>query len=189
MVRIIVEFIPVYMVHPISYVSTKQVVFRNFVMCQYSQSMPLQHEFYVRVYYPHTDAGGVVYHGQYLAFADMARTELLRTVGINLHNVYEKTGVLIMVKSVDAQYMQSARLDDELRIVTTVLSINGASAHLRQDVYKETYSPSEQLVENQQTENLLSTRMHIHLVCVGHSYKPVRWPPDIKKALNQFKAP
>ena len=40
------------------------------------------HHYAVRVYYEDTDAGGVVYHANYLRFAERARTEALRDLGV-----------------------------------------------------------------------------------------------------------
>ena len=141
-------------------------------------SNPYSHDFHVRIYYPHTDAGGVVYHGQYLAFADMARTELLRMMGVNLHDVYQETGALILVKSAGVNYKQPARLDDELIVRTTVDTIKGASAKLSQHFYKK--------LPHQETDTVLMASVQVHLACVGEGYLPVRWPIGVKNALNEF---
>ncbi|HWV91680.1 MAG TPA: hotdog domain-containing protein, partial [Burkholderiales bacterium] len=54
----------------------------------------------VRVYYQDTDAGGVVFHAQYLAFMERARSELLNAAGIDLARFVERHGVLILVHQI-----------------------------------------------------------------------------------------
>ena len=99
-------------------------------------SIPLdgRHRYALRVYYEDTDAGGVVYHATYLRFAERARTEALRDLGIPHAELLRDFGVMFMVRRIEVDYLRPARLDDSLTIVTEPLAVGGASATLRQDV-------------------------------------------------------
>lgn len=92
------------------------------------------HRYALRVYYEDTDAGGVVYHATYLRFAERARTEALRDLGIPHAELLRDNGVMFMVRRIEVDYLRPARLDDSLTIVTEPLAVGGASATLRQDV-------------------------------------------------------
>ncbi|MBN8898151.1 MAG: YbgC/FadM family acyl-CoA thioesterase [Rhodospirillales bacterium] len=94
-----------------------------------------RHRYAIRVYYEDTDAGGVVYHANYLRYAERARTEALRAVGIPHAEMVERFGVMFMVRRAELDYLRPARLDDSLVVETEVLALGGATASLRQAVY------------------------------------------------------
>jgi acyl-CoA thioester hydrolase len=93
-----------------------------------------RHRYAIRVYYEDTDAGGVVYHANYLRFAERARTEALRDLGIPHAEMVERHGVMFMVRGLEVDYERGARIDDALTVETEVLAVGGASARLRQTV-------------------------------------------------------
>ena len=70
----------------------------------------------VRVYYQDTDAGGVVFHAQYLAFMERARTELLNQAGIDLAAFVEQHAILVMVHRIDVKFHLPARLNELLSV-------------------------------------------------------------------------
>lgn len=94
-----------------------------------------RHRYAIRVYYEDTDAGGVVYHANYLRYAERARTEALRAVGIPHAEMVERFGVMFMVRRAELDYLRPARLDDSLVVETEVLAVGGATASLRQAVH------------------------------------------------------
>ncbi len=96
----------------------------------------MTHDFPVRVYYDDTDAGGVVYHANYLKFCERARTEYLRSLGFENSGIREQTGTIIVVKKIEAEYLQPARLDDSLIVQTRLLSIKNTSFVMEQKVIK-----------------------------------------------------
>lgn len=79
----------------------------------------------VRVYYEDTDAGGVVYYANYLRFLERARTEWLRTLGFD-QSALMAEGVAFAARSVAAEYLKPARLDDELAVVSHIESLGRA---------------------------------------------------------------
>ncbi|MGH7094988.1 MAG: YbgC/FadM family acyl-CoA thioesterase, partial [Stellaceae bacterium] len=74
------------------------------------------HRFPVRVYYEDTDAGGVVYHANYLRFAERARTELLRSIGFSHSRSHAESGIRFVVRRCMVEYRAAARLDDALTV-------------------------------------------------------------------------
>jgi len=93
-----------------------------------------RHRYAIRVYYEDTDSGGVVYHANYLRFAERARTEALRDLGVPHAEMVERFGLMFMVHRVEVDYERGARLDEALTIETEVLDVGGASTKLRQTV-------------------------------------------------------
>jgi tol-pal system-associated acyl-CoA thioesterase len=88
----------------------------------------------VRVYYQDTDAGGVVYHAQYLAFMERARTELLNEAGIDLAKLADEDRVLFLVYGLKVRYHQPARLNDLVSVTAEVATMGRASLVFRQRV-------------------------------------------------------
>src|SRR5580692_1575715 len=92
-----------------------------------------RHRYAIRVYYEDTDAGGVVYHATYLRYAERARTEALRDLGVP-HADMVGFGVMFMVRRLEVDYERGARLDEALVVETEVLDVGGATVRLRQTV-------------------------------------------------------
>lgn len=89
--------------------------------------------FPVRVYYEDTDAGGVVYYANYLRFLERARTEWLRSLGIEQSTLLEK-GLAFVVRHVELDYRASARLDDELDVICQIKQLKKASLIFHQKI-------------------------------------------------------
>ncbi len=79
------------------------------------------------VYYEDTDAGGIVYHANYLRLAERGRTEMLRSLGIYQNDMYAQTGLAFSVYKADVHYVKPAKLDDVLLMETALLELTGAS--------------------------------------------------------------
>jgi acyl-CoA thioester hydrolase len=86
----------------------------------------------IRVYYEDTDTGGVVYHSNYLNFCERARSEAFFSQGLTpvLQNGH------FVAKRVEADYISSAKLGDELDVLTELLEIRAASFVLLQSIFK-----------------------------------------------------
>ena len=93
-----------------------------------------RHLFPVRVYYEDTDAGGIVYHARYIAFAERARTELLRSLGLQQSALRDSHDLVFAVKDCAADFRRPARLDDELEVVSTLRELKGASFRVGQEI-------------------------------------------------------
>ena len=81
----------------------------------------------IRVYWEDTDAGGIVFYANYLKFFERARTEWLRSLGINQSALRESVGGMFIVSETSARYLAPARLDDELS-VTAGLEAGGRAS-------------------------------------------------------------
>ncbi|AVS88927.1 tol-pal system-associated acyl-CoA thioesterase [Paracidovorax avenae] len=89
-------------------------------------------EWPVRIYWEDTDAGGIVFYANYLRFFERARTEWLRSLGVQQQRLRELAGGMFVVTDARVRYVRPARLDDEL-IVTAALEESGrASLTIRQ---------------------------------------------------------
>jgi acyl-CoA thioester hydrolase len=125
----------------------------------------------VRVYYQDTDAGGVVFHAQYLAFMERARSELLNARGIDLARFTERHGVLFVVHELSVKFHQPALLNDMLSVGAEVVKLGGASLVFRQTVERA----GTLLVEAEVKVALIDrTRM-----------KPARLPEELQQALHE----
>jgi acyl-CoA thioester hydrolase len=93
-----------------------------------------RHCYALRVYYEDTDAGGIVYHATYLRYAERARTEAMRDLGIPHAELVERFTLMFVVRRIEVDYLRPARLDESLVVETEVLAAGGASATVRQTV-------------------------------------------------------
>ena len=90
----------------------------------------------IRVYWEDTDAGGVVYHAQYLCFLERARTEWLRARGIEQHGMREREDLVMAVRSMQVEFEAPARLDDVLESRLWLDERRGASFSLVQELWR-----------------------------------------------------
>jgi acyl-CoA thioester hydrolase len=124
--------------------------------------------FPVRVYYEDTDAAGLVYYANYLKFAERARTEMLRRLGIEQQRLRDKTGLGFVVRRCTADYLLPARLDDDLTVATRLSALGAATLHLDQEVRRD----DETLV-----------RLALQIAAIGRNGRPHRLPPGLRAAL------
>lgn len=88
----------------------------------------------VRVYYEDTDAGGVVYYANYLRYLERARTEWLRSLGVDQSQLLNEAGLAFAVRSASIEYLKPARLDDELQVLVDIESVGRAQVHFSQRI-------------------------------------------------------
>ena len=125
----------------------------------------------VRVYYQDTDAGGVVFHAQYLAFMERARTELLNSAGIDLSRLSDERRVMFMVYELSARFHRSARLNDLVSVSAEVVKMGRASVVFRQRVERG---------------QALLVEADLTLAVVDRvRMRPARMPEELKKALER----
>ena len=127
----------------------------------------------VRVYYQDTDAGGVVFHAQYLAFMERARTEFLNAHGFDLSRFAAESRILFMVHEAALRYHRPAMLNELLSVTAEVGSSGPASIVFVQRVERG----NELLVEGE-----------VRLALVDRDrLRPVRMPDSLKRLLGQAK--
>ena len=88
----------------------------------------------VRIYWEDTDAGGVVYHANYVKFLERARTEWLRSGGIDQVDLQQRTGLAFVVREMGLDFMKPARLNDELQVSVAVKQVRAASMLFAQEI-------------------------------------------------------
>lgn len=125
----------------------------------------------VRVYYQDTDAGGVVYHAQYLLFMERARTEFLNAAGFDLARFAERDGILFMVHRLAVRFHRPARLNDLVSVSAEVVKMGHASFVFRQTVERG----AELLVEADVTVALVDRARD----------RPARIPDELKRLLER----
>jgi acyl-CoA thioester hydrolase len=133
----------------------------------------MSYQFPIRVYWEDTDAGGIVFYANYLKFFERARTEWLRSLGIEQSALRETAGGMFIVSETSVRYLQPARLDDEL-IVTAELQEAGRASLIIAQRARATRSGA----------LLAEGTIRIGWVDAG-TLKPGRIPPIILKALHE----
>ena len=121
----------------------------------------------IRVYYEDTDAGGIVYHSNYLNFCERARSELFFDQGKSpaLENSH------FVARSIQADFLKPAKLADILHVSTKISKMRGASFTLFQEVYRD----NDKLFE-----------MYITLAHIDYKGKLLRIDNELKKLLTSF---
>lgn len=96
----------------------------------------MPHRFSIRVYYEDTDLAGIVYYANYLKFIERARTEWVRSQGIDQTALKRDEGIVFAVRRVEADYLSPAQFDDLLTVETAPIQIGGARIVLSQSVLR-----------------------------------------------------
>jgi acyl-CoA thioester hydrolase len=94
------------------------------------------HHFALRVYFEDTDVAGIVYYANYLKFIERARSDMLRSAGIDQRSVLEETGGVYVVAEANIKYRRPARLDDALVVLSQVIEVRAASCVIHQRVMR-----------------------------------------------------
>ena len=89
-------------------------------VCFLSVTFMFKGEFHVRVRYAETDQMGYVYYGNYATYYEIARTEVLRQLGISYKSLEEQEGVMLPVLENYSKYLKPALYDDNLRIEVSI---------------------------------------------------------------------
>jgi len=91
----------------------------------------------VRVYWEDTDAGGVVYHANYLRYLERARSDWLRALCVEQERMRIEENAQLVVRSIHCDYLRAARLDDELLVSAAVSALGRASFVFAQTIEKK----------------------------------------------------
>lgn len=126
----------------------------------------------VRVYYENTDAGGVVYHAEYLKFFERARTEWLRQLGFGQAEMRSGLGVLFVIRRADVHFLRPAVFEDELQVLARIARVGRSVLEFEQEIRRG--------------EETLVTA-HVVVVCVSaDGFKPVSLPDPVKRKIQEF---
>ncbi|MDR1976270.1 MAG: YbgC/FadM family acyl-CoA thioesterase [Campylobacteraceae bacterium] len=119
----------------------------------------------IRIYYEDTDAGGVVYHTNYIKYCERARSQMFYDDGKKLG----ENNRHFVVKKIDAEYFKPAVLGDVIEVKTEVLELKGASVDVLHTIYRG-------------EEKLFSAKI---LIVYISDWKPLRLPDDIREFFNK----
>lgn len=124
----------------------------------------------IRVYYEDTDAGGVVYHSNYLNFMERARTEWLRALGFEQTTIKDELGVIIVIHSLSINFKKPAYFNDMLIVNCALSNIRHSSIEIAQTIKRE---------------GALLIEAQVKAVFVdATTFKPVGIPAEIKQKMT-----
>ena len=128
------------------------------------------YSFPVRVYFENTDAGGVVYHGEYLKFLERARTEWLRHLGFDHQGLARNHRASLVVTSISCDFMKSARLDDNVAVSVHLESLGKVRCVFAQEIRRD---------------DELLVKAKVTVACVtGDNFKPTEIPEALRKKME-----
>lgn len=128
------------------------------------------HHSYVKVRYAETDQMGVVYHGNYAQYLEIARIDWLEALGVSYKKM-EEEGVMLPVYELKIRFKRSAKFDDTLRIETTLLKKPGVRIEFSYKIFNE----SEELLTEAETTLIFMD---------SHRNKPVKCPAYVLEKLD-----
>ncbi len=123
------------------------------------------HQISVKIYYEDTDAGGVVYYGNYLRYLERARTEYLLDHGISVAEFHHQ-GLFFAVTHVDIHYKRPAKLGETITITTEIAEMKNASAVLKSLIFRN---------------DTILVEAYVTFVCIDKEGKPRRLPGELRK--------
>ncbi len=131
----------------------------------------MKHQVNYRVYYEDTDAGGIMYHGNYINFCERGRTEFMREIGHSCAHIQEKEGILFVIRHLEADYLKSCKLEDMLTVESCVAEMKNTSFIMQQSIFRH--------------DDVLFN-MKVTAVCVDETGKPVRIPDSLRQDITKF---
>ena len=126
------------------------------------------HRFDLRVYYEDTDLAGIVYYANYLKFIERARSEWVRSLGIDQLRLKADLGTVFAVRRVEADYLAPSHFDDLLQVVTQVLAVTAARITLTQNIWRA-------------DQHIFAAK--VTLVSMGPNGQAVRLPAALRGAI------
>jgi acyl-CoA thioester hydrolase len=127
-------------------------------------------EWPIRVYYEDTDAQGVVYYANYFRFLERARTEWLRSLGVDQVRMLQKQREMFVVASTSADFLSPARFNDEIIVSAALAGVRRVTFDIAQDIYRG-------------SDKLLESTVRVAMLDAD-SLRPKRIPKDIFEGRN-----
>ncbi|MGM0391672.1 MAG: acyl-CoA thioesterase [Bacteroidota bacterium] len=129
-----------------------------------------RHHTFVKVRYAETDQMGVVHHGNYAAYLEIARLEWLDQLGVS-YKLLEKEGIMLPVYELNTKFIKPAYFDDVLRIETQLKELPRVKIEFSYQVFN-------------QHDELITTAYTILVFMDSETKRPIRCPEYI---LNKIK--
>jgi len=131
--------------------------------------MSKQFKYKIKIYYEDTDSGGVVYYANYLKYLERARSEAIYSLGLSNSILQKDYGTLIIVKSCNIKYKKPAKFEDELEVMSSVISKTRTSFSMLQIIKRQEETVSE---------------AEVQLVTVNKDGKPIKIPEILEKLFD-----
>jgi acyl-CoA thioester hydrolase len=126
--------------------------------------------FPVRIYYEDTDAGGVVYHANYLNFFERARTEWLRSVGYEQDELRKIDKIIFAVRHIEISYLKPAVFNDQLIVSVKLISNRGCRIEVEQQIIRK----------GEGGDNTVLSIGKVQVVCVdANTFRPKKIPNNM----------
>ena len=131
--------------------------------------MSKQFKHIIKIYYEDTDSGGVVYYANYLKYLERARSEAIYSLGLSNTILQKDYGTLIIVKSCNIKYKKPAKFEDELEVLSSIISKTRTSFSMLQIIKRQ--------------EEIIS-EAEVQLVTVNKDGKPIKIPEILEKLFD-----
>ncbi|MAU37770.1 MAG: acyl-CoA thioesterase [Rhodobiaceae bacterium] len=130
------------------------------------------HFFQIRVFYEDTDFTGIVYHANYLKFAERGRTNFLRLLGVNHSELINSDEPkYFVVYKMNSKFTGTSTIDDILEVRSNFKGIEGVRLKIKQDIYKE-------------EKKVFSA--NIEFALLDKNAKPIKFPNDMKLKIKNY---
>ena len=127
----------------------------------------------IRVYHEDVDGHGIVYYANYLKFFERARTEMLRSLDLQQDELKNRLGILFVVKSLQIDFIQPVKFNEELTVTADIASIKRASLVFDQKIIKPP------------KHNLVLCQAMVRIACLDvESYRPKILPAKFLEIMN-----
>lgn len=123
-----------------------------------------------RVYYEDTDAGGIMYHGRYINWCERGRGEYLRDLDLHFSEIEQQDGIIFVVRNLNADYLKPAKLDQLLRVETSIKEMKNSSFIMNQSIF---------------CQDSMLFSMTVTIVCIDGNGRPVRIPDMVREKLQE----
>ncbi len=147
-----------------------------------SPSSSTKTSFELTVYYEDTDAGGVVYHSNYLNFMERARSEWMNGLGWDVMRCTEELSLIFVVASANLEFKTPARLMDRLVVHTEVIQLGKVGLGLQQDIYNK-----RDLEKSSQSKQICSGIIRLAALD-SKTFKLTRVPEQIRELMKPIKS-
>lgn len=131
----------------------------------------------MRIYAEDTDFTGVVYHANYLKFAEHARTEWLQHLGIPLEKLGQEH-YFFVVRHAEIDYLQASRMGDCLIITSKAVKARRTSMTIEHSIYR--CSDLNTAIDDATCIN----RIRVVVVCINPKFRPTALPTTLKEAID-----
>jgi len=136
----------------------------------------------VRVYYEDTDAGGVVYHSNYINFFERARTEWLRQLGYELDELVRDEQLIFVVRAVSCEYLRPAIFNDELFVSAEIIEMGNTSIQFEQKVMRVSKE-----TDKTEDSHITLAKGNVTVVSVdSNKFRPKRLPKPLLETMKDI---